>query len=287
MNRTVVKHIVLLVLGACAFAAALLLVPRDREVWEARFSYYIAPGNDGVTFLGGNKEWAERFRAPSFAHDVVAQCRARAVVEINESAVAGFVTGATIRVSREGDCVVCDFSSRADSRRSAEELAQCYLAAMSLAVDESNRECARKATAEISAALSEFEALARTARENYAEAQRAGSAAADDFRADAEKLTSKCDVLRRELSEAEREASKQYECLVVVRPLAVVDGNQRGQALGASSVFSHKGQEKQKGGRGIIEFSNSRIFECGGALGQRGLPTACAARPPYQLVVDS
>ena len=36
MNRTVVKHIVLLVLGVCAFAAALLLVPRDRGVWEAR-----------------------------------------------------------------------------------------------------------------------------------------------------------------------------------------------------------------------------------------------------------
>lgn len=221
MNRVVLKHVVIFALVACAAATVLLLMPSGRNVWVARFSYYISPGEGGIPFLRGNREWAERFGSVAFSRNVVAQCRANAACNLNEVILTGIVTGATIRVSRERDAVDCEFSVTADSRHVAEDVARAYLAAMRMAVDEGNRKLVKKATSEISAALSKHEALARAAHEKYLEAQRAGNSSLEEFRVAAEELAFTCSRLRSELAECERAVSMRNDCLVVVKQLSV------------------------------------------------------------------
>lgn len=220
-NIVNVKLIVLFVLAAIAVTVALLHILPDRRIWVARFSYCIAPENGGVPFLVGNREWAERFCAPSFSRDVVAQCLSRAVVKVDEDALMGVVTGATIQVSREKDGVVCVFSAAADSRRIAEEVARCYLIEMNRAIDEGNRLLVKKATSEIVAQLKRHEALAKVEQEKYDEAQNAGAKSAEELRVAAEKLASRCAALRQEISEAELAASRRNDCLKLIRPLSV------------------------------------------------------------------
>ena len=221
MKRISIKHIVLLVIAAIAVTVALLRMLPDRRVWVARFSYCIAPKNDGLPFLGGNREWAERFCAPSFARNVAAQCLDRAVVKVDEDKLIGVVTGATIQVLRERDGVVCAFSVAADSRRIAEEVANCYLTKMKMTIDEDNRLFVKKATSEIAAQLARHEALAKAAQEKYDEAKIAGAKSAEELMGAAEKLASRCAALRQELSKAEDAASRRNECLKLIRPLSV------------------------------------------------------------------
>lgn len=231
-NIVNVKLIVLLVLAAIAVTVALLHILPDRRVWVARFSYCIAPENGGVPFLAGNRVWAEKFCAPPFSRDVVAQCLARAVVKVDECALIGVVTGATIQVSRDKDGVVCVFSVVADSSRIAEEVAKCYLTKMNMAIDEDNRLLVKKATSEIVAQLKRHEALAKVAQEKYDEAKNAGTKSAEELRVAAEKLASRCAALRQEISEAELAASRRNDCLKLIRPLSVeVMANSKGQVV--------------------------------------------------------
>ena len=222
MNRAVLKYVAIFALAACAVTSALHFVPSERRVWIARFSYYIAPGEGGIPFLGRNKEWAEKFCSVAFSSNVVSQCRERAACNAEDIALFETVTGAVIRVSRERDAVLCDFSTAANSSRLAAEVARAYLEEMHMAVEEENRKIAKKAISEISASLSKHEALARAAREKCHEAQIAGKASLGGLRVAAEELSSKCDRLRRELAEIEQAVAMQNDCIVVVRPLSVM-----------------------------------------------------------------
>lgn len=222
MKRIDLKHVVLFALTACAVVAAALLTTANRGTWIARFSYFVAPGDGQIPFLNGNRSLAERFCSVDFSQDVVALCRARAVVKADEITLAGIVTSATIRVSREGDGVLCDFSLSADSRRLAEEVSKCYLAAMHKTIDMENRKLVEKATSEVSASLSRHEELAKMAKSKYYDdATSAGDETLEGRKNAMEKLMAECEALRRELSEIRLAASRCTNSLVIVRPLSV------------------------------------------------------------------
>lgn len=221
MERIGLKHVVLLALTACAVVAAALLAMSHRGTWVARFSYFVAPGNGQIPFLNGNRELAERFCSDDFSQDVVAQCRARAVVKADEITLASVVTSATIRVSREGNGVLCDFSLSADSRRLVEEVSKCYLAAMYKTIDWENRKIVEKATSEMSVSLAKHEELAKKAKSNYDDARDAGNELLEKHKNDMEKLRAECEALRRKISEIRLAASKGTNSLVIVQPLSV------------------------------------------------------------------
>lgn len=221
MKRIGLKHVALLALTACVVVAAALLTVSNRGTWIARFSYFVAPSNGQIPFLNGNRELAERFCSADFSQDVVAQCRARAVAKADEIILAGIVTSAIIRVSREGDGVLCDFSLSADSRRLAEEVSKCYLAAMCKAIEEDNCKIVEKATSEMSASLAKHEELAKKAKSDYDDARDAGEELLEGYKNAMEKLSAECEALRREMSEIKLAASKGTNSLVIVRPLSV------------------------------------------------------------------
>jgi len=135
--------------------------------------------------------------------------------------VAVVVTSATIRVSREGNGVLCDFSLSADSRRLVEEVSKCYLAAMYKTIDWENRKIVEKATSEMSASLAKHEELAKMAKSNYDDARDVGNELLEKHKNDMEKLRAECEALRRKISEIRLAASKGTNSLVIVQPLSV------------------------------------------------------------------
>ena len=144
-----------------------------------------------------------------------------AVVKADDIILASVVTSATIRVSREGNGVLCDFSLSADSRRLVEEVSKCYLAAMYKTIDWENRKIVEKATSEMSASLAKHEELAKKAKSNYDDARDAGNELLEKHKNDMEKLRAECEALRRKISEIRLAASKGTNSLVIVQPLSV------------------------------------------------------------------
>lgn len=220
MYRIGIKHVTVCVLLACAAVSTMFLVPLDRGTYTAMFSYRIVSGGDKIPFLHGNKVLAERFCSRAFVPNVLEQCRAHADIREDENALVEIITNATISVLRGEDGVRCDFSLHANSRRTAEEVAKCYLAAMKKELDDNNHALVKKATSEISASLSMHEQLARTAQKKYDEAKIAG-VDIEECRRNLEKLASECDLLRRQETEIEEQTFNRSDRLVIVRQLAV------------------------------------------------------------------